>query len=287
MIGSCLCGTVRYELSGPHRAFVHCHCSICRKHHGSLFSSNVAVDPEHLRWLEGEDSIVRYRSSKALERAFCRHCGSIVPIIAGDLAFCPAGALSNLDMKPQAHIFVASKSPSDKITDSLPQFPEYPPGYGRAVPGPQVPPLTEGVVQGSCLCGEVAFEFDDVPRRMVNCHCSRCRISRGAAHATNVFARSAKFRWTRRAGRVRTYKVPDAEQFTTTFCERCGSLLPSPFEKIRQHLVPVGSLDTPLGITPTVNIYVASKTSWFDITDGLPQFDELPPLEQRREFLIG
>ncbi|MGH8189559.1 MAG: GFA family protein, partial [Steroidobacteraceae bacterium] len=39
--GSCLCGVVRWEVSAPYQWMGHCHCSMCRKHHGSLFASNV------------------------------------------------------------------------------------------------------------------------------------------------------------------------------------------------------------------------------------------------------
>ena len=35
--GSCLCGTVRYEIGAPFTAMLSCHCSMCRKHHGAPF----------------------------------------------------------------------------------------------------------------------------------------------------------------------------------------------------------------------------------------------------------
>jgi hypothetical protein len=35
--GRCLCGNVRYEVDGPFAAVVNCHCSMCRKHHGSAY----------------------------------------------------------------------------------------------------------------------------------------------------------------------------------------------------------------------------------------------------------
>jgi hypothetical protein len=41
--------------------------------------------------------------------------------------------------------------------------------------------------------------------------------------------------------------------------------------------VPVGALDTDPGVRPQANICAASKAPWFDITDALPQFAEMPP----------
>ena len=286
-LGACLCGAVRYEISGPYKWMTHCHCSMCRKHHGSLYGTTVGVDPQNFRWLAGEKAITHYRSSDAFERPFCSHCGSVVPDTISGTVIVPAGNLENdLDMKPRAHIFVGSRSPmGGPITDSLRRFDEYPPGYGNAVERPAAV-LQDGVVQGSCLCGQVAFEIDATPKKMVNCHCSRCRRSRGAAHGTNVFTRRDDLRWVRGAEHVRTYKVPDAMLFANTFCDTCGSKLPALMEKFGLYLVPVGVLDTTLDLTPGINIYVGSKAPWFDITDTLPQFEAMPPRERFAELFL-
>ena len=78
----------------------------------------------------------------------------------------------------------------------------------------------------------------------------------------------------------------DAQLFTTTFCATCGGLLPSLFEKIGRYNVPLGSLDTVLAAKPRLHIYAGSKAPWFDITDTLPQYDEMPPREQVRELMF-
>jgi hypothetical protein len=186
------------------------------------------------------------------------------------------------------HIFVGSKSPMYAITDGLTQFEEYPPGYGTGVRAPENPAVSSGsaAIHGSCLCGAVAFEIDEQPRNLVNCHCTRCRKSRVAAHATNLFTRLDKLRWTRGADKVRTYRVPEAELFATSFCTDCGSLLPAAFPPIKRYLVPAGSLDTPLPLKPGINIWVGSKAAWFALTDGLPQFEAMPPLDRVRDVMF-
>lgn len=285
--GACLCGAVRYEVSGPYRWMSHCHCSMCRKHHGSLYSTTVGVDHENFRWLQGQNEVIHYRTSETFERPACRHCGSVVPDTVFKFVVCPAGTLDiDLEMKPQAHIFVASRSPMCEITDKLPQFDEYPPGYGTAVPGVSREAGNGDVVRGSCLCGEVAFELDVRPTKVVNCHCSRCRRSRGAPHATNVFTRANNLRWTKGAEKVKNYRVPDAYTFSTAFCQECGGLLPALFDKINAYLVPVGTLDTSLDARPGIHIYVGSKAPWFEITDSLPQFEGMPPRERFVELFF-
>lgn len=287
--GSCLCGAVRYEIAGPYKWMTHCHCSMCRKNHGSLFGTTVGVERTNFRWLQGEDAIVHYRSSESFERPFCRHCGSNLPDTSGDLAICPAGTLADdLDERPRAHIFVASKSPMCDINDELRTFDEYPPGYGNAVTAPAKPAVTPDTttLHGSCLCGAVAFEIDEQPRNLVNCHCTRCRQSRGAAYGTNFFVRIESLRWTRGEEKVRSYKVPHAQLFTTSFCSDCGSTLPAAFAPIKRYIVPAGVLDTPLALKPSIHIWVSSKAPWVDIRGDLPQFEAMPPLDRVKELMF-
>lgn len=284
--GTCLCGAVRFEVSGPFMWMTHCHCSMCRKNHGTLYGTTLGANKENFRWLSGEQDIVHYRASNAFERPFCRHCGSTVPDPSGGFVVVPAGTLtSDVDMKPRAHIFVASKSSMCEITDSLKQFDEYPPGYGTSTQPPSAPVVSD-TLSGSCLCGDVAFAIDEAPTKVVNCHCTRCQRSRGTAHATNVFVRQENLRWLRGADRLATYKLPEAQLFTTTFCSRCGSLLPSLFEGIKRYNVPVGSLDQPLDARPALHIHVGTRAPWFDITDLLPQFVDMPPRDQVKALMF-
>ena len=128
---------------------------------------------------------------------------------------------------------------------------------------------------GSCLCGDVAFEIEGAPLRAFNCHCTRCRRGRGAAHATNLFYPADGFRWTRGQENVAEYKVPEAQRFAVAFCRDCGGALPYVMAG-RGVVVPAGSLDSEPGMQPLAHIFVGSKADWFDITDRLPQYPELP-----------
>jgi hypothetical protein len=120
MHGGCLCGTVRFAISPPYRWFSHCHCSMCRKHHGSLFGTGLGVRRESFRWLEGANEIVHYRATAAFERPFCRRCGSTVPAVSQDERYwnVPAGLLdADPGARPRTHIFAASRSPLTELDD--------------------------------------------------------------------------------------------------------------------------------------------------------------------------
>ena len=278
--GRCLCGALRYELDGPFSSMMHCHCSMCRKHHGTGFATFVVAPIAGFRWISGEDRLVSYQSSHNGMRTFCSVCGSAGPSRLPEygIAFAPAASLEgDLGIKPQSHIFVGSRAAWDAITDDLPQHAAYPPGFdGQGVQRPVVTPRP-GITEGSCLCGAVGFEATGAPVRMMNCHCSRCRLGRAAAHASNVFFKLDQFRWVRGAELVREHKIPDARFHTVAFCSRCGGKVPRPSPERGIVTVPAGSLDTDPGMRPQAHIFVADKAPWFDITGALPQFEAMPP----------
>jgi len=278
--GVCLCGAVSYELAGPFTMMMHCHCSMCRKHHGAPFVTFVAASHDGFRWLSGQDAVAQFRSSEHGVRSYCRHCGSVAPVLMPDagLAIAPAGNLEgDLGVRPQGHMFVASKAAWYTITDNLPQHAGSPPefGGGMGVARPQVA-QRDGVADGSCLCGEVAYEVRAAVR-MYQCHCGRCRRARSAAHGQNLFAKLENFDFTRGEELVAHYQVPEAQRFANAFCTRCGGKAPRVASAAGVVVVPTGTLDTDPQLRPLANIFVASKAPWFDITDGLPQYPELPP----------
>ena len=129
--GSCLCGGVRYEISGPLRGVLNCHCSMCRKAHGAAFRTRASVKAADFRWVLGEDLVTYYESSPGNHRGFCRVCGS--PLLSrfdfdSGVYGLPLGALDDdPGKKPMLHVFVASKAPWHDITDELPQYPGLPP----------------------------------------------------------------------------------------------------------------------------------------------------------------
>ena len=128
--GSCLCGQVRYELTGAPQFINHCHCSMCRKAHGAAFGSFLHADGHGFRWRAGAELVQNYESSPGVFRAFCRVCGSNLPVLEDDgkEVIIPAGTIDgDPGIRPIVHFHVASKAPWHEIADSLPQFPGYPP----------------------------------------------------------------------------------------------------------------------------------------------------------------
>src|SRR5690349_13649795 len=69
--GSCLCGTLKYEVNGSFVMMMNCHGSMCRKHHGAPFATFAATPIDHFRWVAGEEAVEFYDSSAHGKRGFC------------------------------------------------------------------------------------------------------------------------------------------------------------------------------------------------------------------------
>jgi hypothetical protein len=104
----------------------------------------------------------------------------------------------------------------------------------------------------------------------------RAAVGAQRRHASNLFTTPDQFRWTHGEHHVKSYDVPEAERFGVNFCTICGSDVARLSPKVGRVNIPGGSLDTDPRIRPGYHIFVGSKAPWYDITDNLPQHQELP-----------
>jgi hypothetical protein len=119
--GRCLCGAVRYELHGPLRPVVACHCGQCRRTSGH-FAASTAVSPEKLRLIE-DHGLRWYESSVMARRGFCGYCGSNLfwAPASGERIAVMAGTLDKpTGLAIVMHIFVDDAGDYYRLTDGLP-----------------------------------------------------------------------------------------------------------------------------------------------------------------------
>lgn len=126
--GSCHCGAIKFQVTGPVHRFTHCHCPDCRKINGAPHSSNIVVNTDGFRITAGKENLTDYESSPGKFRAFCRTCGAHVFARINykpEITIVRAGLIDgDPGIRPQNHIWVSHKAPWHEITDSLTQFPE-------------------------------------------------------------------------------------------------------------------------------------------------------------------
>ncbi|CAG9297237.1 hypothetical protein EV690_0739 [Celerinatantimonas diazotrophica] len=130
--GSCLCKEISFEVHGFEQHIAHCHCSMCRKFHGSAYGTLAKV--HELTWLSGKELLKEYVAPNGTTRTFCSHCGSSIGFRSKGCSLSEielALALFDEDIPVQidAHIFTDYKSNWDEITSALPQYQE-----GRKLP---------------------------------------------------------------------------------------------------------------------------------------------------------
>ena len=129
MKGSCLCGTIHFEVTRLAGPIVHCHCATCRKAHAAAFTSTARADRTDFKWLSGLEALRSFASSPDKLRHFCSLCGThlvaewrdqpqvIVRVAALD---------SDPGTRPVAHIWMSHEVPWLDYQGMLPWFDEIP-----------------------------------------------------------------------------------------------------------------------------------------------------------------
>ena len=129
--GSCLCGSIKFEIKPPFAAFRYCHCSRCRKASGSAHAANGFVPQAQFQWLAGESLVKRFDLPGAKRFAvwFCPQCGTRMPhkIKSTENMLIPAGVLDDdPGMRPQNSIFWKSRAAWYVPPQEIPKFDETP-----------------------------------------------------------------------------------------------------------------------------------------------------------------
>lgn len=122
--GRCLCGAVRYQIRGPLRPVVNCHCGQCLRTHGNVAAYTSAARADLV--MTEDRGLKWYRSSDFARRGFCRDCGASLfwERLGGDQVAVAAGCIDPPSgLKTIRHIFVADKGDYYEIADGLERFP--------------------------------------------------------------------------------------------------------------------------------------------------------------------
>ncbi|WP_353298673.1 GFA family protein [Sulfitobacter pacificus] len=124
--GQCLCGVVKFRISGEFESFFFCHCTRCRKDSGSAHSANLFSSTAQITWVSGAENIRKFQLSGSRHaKCFCTDCGSALPFSHANegLLVVPAGSLdSAISIKPDAHICMSSRADWDNDLSTLEQI---------------------------------------------------------------------------------------------------------------------------------------------------------------------
>ena len=120
---------------------------------------------------------------------------------------------------------------------------------------------------GSCLCKAVTYSVEGGLTPILACHCSQCANTSGNyAAMTSCAESSLKITDT---GTLAWFQ--SSAEVCRGFCARCGSNLFWKQGGTDVVYITAGTLDQPTGLRIAEHIFVASKSDYYDIADGLPQ----------------
>ena len=121
--GSCNCGNIRYEVTGPLSDITGCHCGQCRKQTG-LYYAAVHVENENFD-LQSESTLSWYRASDEAQRGFCNNCGSSLfwrPNTHSHTSILAGTFDDDIPSIFAKHIYCNDKASFYTLTDGVPQF---------------------------------------------------------------------------------------------------------------------------------------------------------------------
>jgi len=131
--------------------------------------------------------------------------------------------------------------------------------------------MTNGVIEGGCLCRAVRYRVNGVPVVTSLCHCRTCRLAAGAPSVAWVIFGSRDFMFSA----AQPARFRSSPGVTRTFCSQCGTSLTYQRDAEADTIdVTTASLDSPDDFAPTREIWIAHKLAWERPNDTLPQFPE-------------
>lgn len=121
LTGGCLCGAVRFEVSGPILSAGYCHCTHCQKRTGTGSSANCRVAQADFRLLEGAELLSSYQPPTGVPKLFCSRCGSALfsgdPLSDQEVAIRLGCFDQDPGIRPQFRQFVDSAATWEPVPD--------------------------------------------------------------------------------------------------------------------------------------------------------------------------
>ncbi len=124
--GSCLCGGIKFTITGSLAPVQVCHCSQCRQAQGGPFATNIPVNRSALAFTAGQELLTQFESSPGKVRAFCSKCGS--PVFSArdslpEVLRIRVGLLQEpVETQLAFHAYTASKCSWWPLNDDLPKY---------------------------------------------------------------------------------------------------------------------------------------------------------------------
>ena len=123
MKGHCLCGAVRFTISGPLKWTGYCHCESCRRNCSAPVTAFLGVADGDWAWTGAAPAT--YSHSDHATRSFCARCGTPMAYattkLPAETHFYAAALENPEDYRPAQHFFISEALSWLHIEDDLPR----------------------------------------------------------------------------------------------------------------------------------------------------------------------
>ena len=137
------------------------------------------------------------------------------------------------------------------------------------------------ILNGSCACGDITFDCEADPSKVIICHCTDCQTSTGSAFRVNIPVPGEAFRLT--GGQPSIFVKTTAESGNPraqAFCPRCGtpiySTTPGDAPKA-SYMVRVGILKQRGALSPQMQNWSRSALPWINEVAAVRRNEKAAP----------
>jgi hypothetical protein len=127
-------------------------------------------------------------------------------------------------------------------------------------------------MKGSCLCGAVVYQVDQLDTPIKHCSCRTCRKAHAAAFNTGAGVRREHFHWVQGEEVLSHYESSPGK--LRYFCSRCGSQLMADRQGAEYLVLRVATLDDDPQVQPASRIWKSHEVPWLNYREPIPEFDE-------------
>lgn len=130
-------------------------------------------------------------------------------------------------------------------------------------------------MKGSCLCGAVEYEIDQLDMPISHCHCRTCRKAHAAAFASTVGVTREHFHWIKGEEELNVFESsPGKHRY---FCSVCGSHIVAERSEQPHLILRAATLDEDPRIRPAMHIWRSHDVPWLQDGGEVPSYKEWPP----------
>jgi hypothetical protein len=130
-------------------------------------------------------------------------------------------------------------------------------------------------MKGSCLCGAIEYEVDQLDTPIGHCHCRTCRKAHAAAFVSTAGVMREHFRWLKGQEKLTGFESSPGK--VRYFCSVCGSHLVAE-RPVQPHVIlRVATLDEDPSIHPSVHIWCSHDVSWLQDGNDVSFYQEWQP----------